>query len=63
MLVLLNKRDLNQAQSIEKLVADLEFVPICQETGRQYFVQPTIATTGEGLHEGVRWLCDHMSEL
>ena len=61
--MLMNKRDLNEAQSIEKLVADLEFVPICQETGRKYYIQPTIATTGEGLHEGMNWLCDHMSEL
>ncbi|DBA02055.1 TPA: hypothetical protein N0F65_000302 [Lagenidium giganteum] len=63
LLVFLNKRDLSVAMSIDQLTTALDFEPTCKETGRKYCIQPAIATTGEGLHEGITWLCENMEEL
>lgn len=63
LLVFLNKRDLPGALSLEELATALDFEQSCKDSERKYSVQPTIATTGEGLHEGISWLCENMAGL
>ena len=59
--MLLNKQDLDSSRSIDSLVDELDFKGLCTE--REYHVEATVATTGEGLKEGIQWLCDNMDEL
>ncbi|TMW69401.1 hypothetical protein Poli38472_001557 [Pythium oligandrum] len=61
LLVFLNKRDLPDVMSVETLIATLGLEETCQQ--RKYHIQPAIATTGDGLHEGMTWLCENMTEL
>jgi len=64
LLVLLNKKDLlEEGNSVENIISALDFQQQCDEKGRKFHVQPTVATTGEGLNEGFTWLCQHMAEL
>lgn len=63
MLLLYNKQDLKQALSIQELTILLQVSLACKETSRPFHVQGTIATTGEGLQEGLAWLCDTMDTL
>uniref|UniRef100_K3X7H7 ADP-ribosylation factor n=1 Tax=Globisporangium ultimum (strain ATCC 200006 / CBS 805.95 / DAOM BR144) TaxID=431595 RepID=K3X7H7_GLOUD len=63
LLIFLNKRDLPGALTIEELTTALDFEEGCKQSNRKYNVQPTIATTGEGLHAGITWLCENMAEL
>jgi hypothetical protein len=63
LLLYLNKRDLPDALAIANLTETLGFIESCQKDNRKYHVQPTIATTGEGLHEGIEWLCENMIQL
>merc|ERR1712072_871371 len=56
LLVFANKQDLPNAMSTSE-VADklaLHSAPACR--GRQWFIQSTCATTGDGLYEGLDWL-------
>ncbi|OQS01734.1 ADP-ribosylation factor family [Achlya hypogyna] len=62
LLLILNKRDLMVADEAD-LVARLDFTAICDEQGRKCHVQPTVATTGDGLTEGFQWLCQTMEPL
>ncbi|CAK4651131.1 hypothetical protein LEN26_016860 [Aphanomyces euteiches] len=59
LLILLNKQDLAVGQ--RDVVSQLDLTEICQ--ARKYKIQPTVATTGEGLEEGFAWLCDNMTPL
>lgn len=59
----LNKRDLPDALPESELEEALGVAASCEASGRKFFVQPAIATTGDGLQEGVAWLCDNMAEL
>ena len=61
LLVLLNKQDLDEAASLEELEQRLEVKSRC--VNRRFHVQPTIATTGKGLNEGLHWLCANMDEI
>ncbi|KAJ0396789.1 hypothetical protein P43SY_007685 [Pythium insidiosum] len=63
LLVFLNKRDLPDALSVEQLVSALEIDKHCGASARKFSVQPAVATTGEGLREGMTWLCENMTEL
>lgn len=63
LLIFFNKRDLPDALTVEELTAALDFEASCRETNRKFAVQPTIATTGDGLHAGISWLCENMAEL
>ncbi len=62
-MVYLNKRDLTGALSVAELTEALGFTKSCTKDNRKYHVQSTIATTGEGLHTGIEWLCENMPEL
>ncbi len=54
LLVLANKVDLAHAICPSNLAAELQ---LSQITNRDWFVQPTVATEGHGLYEGLDWLC------
>ncbi|OQS05872.1 ADP-ribosylation factor family [Thraustotheca clavata] len=62
LLVILNKRDLVDG-SVEQVVQELDFNALCQEQKRPFHIQPTVATTGDGLKEGFAWLCATMEPL
>ncbi|RLN96807.1 hypothetical protein BBJ28_00027150 [Nothophytophthora sp. Chile5] len=63
LLIILNKRDLPDAHSVEELTTALDFEESCKQSKRPVRVQPTVATTGEGLNEGMTWLCENMTQL
>mmetsp|Transcript_43283 Transcript_43283/g.114024 ORF Transcript_43283/g.114024 Transcript_43283/m.114024 type:complete len:179 (-) Transcript_43283:106-642(-) len=53
LLVLANKQDLRSASSKEEVTEKLRLDTL---TDRQWYIQPTCATTGDGLYEGMAWL-------
>mmetsp|Transcript_69368 Transcript_69368/g.129572 ORF Transcript_69368/g.129572 Transcript_69368/m.129572 type:complete len:153 (+) Transcript_69368:110-568(+) len=53
LLVYANKQDLPNALTKDEVTEKLGLRELC---GWQYFVQPAVATTGEGLFEGLDWL-------
>lgn len=52
-LVLANKQDMPNAMSVHEITQKLG---LHEQRARQWHVQPTCATTGEGLYEGLSWL-------
>jgi small GTP-binding protein len=54
LLVYANKQDLPGALSAEELAKRLRLEELCQ---RPWCVQASCASTGEGLHAGLDWLC------
>jgi len=52
-LVFANKQDLPNAYSAAELT---EKLGLTQMQGRQWYIQCTCATTGDGLYEGLDWL-------
>ncbi|XP_043569819.1 ADP-ribosylation factor 4-like [Chiloscyllium plagiosum] len=56
LLIFANKQDLPNAMSTEDLRAKLE--PLA--TSRTLHIQPTCATSGLGLYEGLDWLCQKL---
>eukprot|EP00755_Sulcionema_specki_P021545 Sspe_Gene.74429::Locus_46152_Transcript_1_1_Confidence_1.000_Length_604::g.74429::m.74429/K07937/ARF1; ADP-ribosylation factor 1 len=59
-LVLANKQDLPNALSASALTEQLDLHGI-QAKGFNVFVQPSTATTGEGIFEGLDWLANALS--
>ena len=57
-LVMANKQDLNGAMSPNEIT---EKLGLSQLKGRQWLVQGTSATTGQGLNEGMDWLVGALS--
>lgn len=53
LLVLANKQDLPKAMKVGEIAQSLG---LHNMRNRQWFVQPTCATTGDGLYEGLSWL-------
>lgn len=58
-LILANKADQAGAVTNDVLAKALE-LEVLEETKRPFHVQRTVATTGEGLKEGVLWLAKNM---
>ncbi|XP_060698768.1 ADP-ribosylation factor 5-like [Hemiscyllium ocellatum] len=56
LLIFANKQDLPNAMTTEDLRAKLE--PLA--TSRTLHIQPTCATSGHGLYEGLDWLCQKL---
>lgn len=52
-LVLANKQDLPHSMSASEIMEKLELPKL---RGRQWHVQPCVATSGDGLYEGLDWL-------
>jgi len=55
-LIYANKQDLPNAMSEEEIVEKMGLEHMMR--GRQWQIFPCVATTGEGLHEGLDWLSD-----
>mmetsp|Transcript_15039 Transcript_15039/g.17908 ORF Transcript_15039/g.17908 Transcript_15039/m.17908 type:complete len:181 (+) Transcript_15039:79-621(+) len=58
LLVLANKQDLPNAMSAAEIMEKLR---LNEMKNRQYYVQPCVATSGEGLHESLDWLANNLS--
>ena len=54
-LIYANKQDLPNAVTVSELVEKMD---LNKMTTRKWFVQPCCAKTGDGLYEGLEWLCD-----
>ncbi|KAJ8552414.1 hypothetical protein ON010_g10130 [Phytophthora cinnamomi] len=63
LLIILNKRDLPDARDVQVLTDALGFQESCSQSNRHVKVQPAVATTGEGLNDGISWLCENMTAL
>lgn len=60
LLIYANKQDLPNALSTKEVISQLELTNI---KGRQWSVQPTIATEGKGLTEGLDWMANSLLKL
>ena len=58
LLVFANKKDLPNAMNTVELTEKLGLHAL---RSRQWFIQRTCATTGEGLYEGLDWLSNNIS--
>lgn len=59
-LILANKADQQNSVSNEVLARALDLA-LLDESKRKYTVQRTVATTGDGLKEGMQWLAKNMT--
>ena len=59
LLVFCNKQDLPNAMSVNDVTTKLG---LHQIRNRQWFIQATCATRGEGLYEGLDWLTDTLNK-
>jgi small GTP-binding protein len=59
LLVIANKQDLPNAMSVNEVSQRLELNKV---TNRKWFVQGACATTGDGLFEGLDWLCSALKK-
>jgi len=59
LLVLANKQDLPNAMSVNEVTSRLG---LNQIRNRQWYIQATCATTGDGLYEGLDWLSDTLKQ-
>lgn len=57
LLVLANKQDLPGAMSVQEIISKLNLTEL---TTRKWFVQSTVASSGEGLYEGLDWLAKNL---
>ncbi|KPM10578.1 ADP-ribosylation factor-like protein [Sarcoptes scabiei] len=60
LLVFANKQDLPNAMNTSELKDRLG---LSQMRNRHWFIQATCATQGDGLYEGLDWLCTEVSKL
>lgn len=60
-LVLANKQDLRGAMGAEEVAKIMDVAEICGS--RPFSVMPCVGTTGEGLTEGIEFLCKNMKKL
>merc|ERR1712093_12867 len=58
-LVLANKSDLPRSMTAAEVADGLGL----HKLRRQWFIQSTCATNGDGIYEGMNWLCDTVSEM
>ena len=56
LLVFANKMDIPHALSASQLASKLDLDGMCRPSGRQWYIQSSCATSGEGLYEGLDWL-------
>jgi len=60
LLVFANKQDLPKAANIGDLADKLQLANIKH---RPWYIQASCATTGDGLYEGLDWLCDQIIHI
>lgn len=58
-LVLANKQDLPHAMTVAEITDKLNLHEI---RSRRWFIQATCASTGDGLYEGLDWLCGELKK-
>merc|ERR1712154_251722 len=58
-LVFANKQDLPNAMSVNEVT---EKLGLNQPRNRQWYIQSTCATTGDGLYEGLDWLSNTLNK-
>lgn len=58
-LILANKKDLSKVDIDKEVIEVLELEKIAKH---RWFVQPTCASTGEGLYEGLDWLSEALAD-
>ena len=59
-LVLANKADLPNSMKPDEMAQKLG---LQQLKGRQWYIQSTCATSGEGIYEGMNWLCETVAKM
>eukprot|EP00494_Astrolonche_serrata_P024345 UN24603 len=59
LLVMANKQDLPNAMSVAEVTTKLGLASV---RNRQWYIQATCATTGDGLYEGLDWLSDTLKK-
>ncbi len=59
LLIFANKQDLPNAMSVNEITERLQ---LNQMRHRQWYIQATCATTGDGLYEGLDWLSQTLSK-
>eukprot|EP00494_Astrolonche_serrata_P026497 UN26759 len=59
LLVMANKQDLPGAMDVQVLTERLELKNL---KNRQWYIQATCATTGDGLYEGLDWLTNALKQ-
>jgi len=59
LLVYANKQDLPNAMSVNEVT---ERLGLNQLRNRQWYIQSTCATTGDGLYEGLDWLSNTLNK-
>ena len=60
LLVLANKQDLPKAMTVQQITNKLGLGQLNRKT--QWYIQSTVATTGDGLYEGLDWLSQTLSK-
>jgi len=60
LLVFANKQDLPNAFNVQEIT---EKLGLNQIRNRQWYIQATCATTGDGLYEGLDWLSDTLKNM
>jgi len=60
LLVFANKQDLPNAMSVNEVTQKLGLNAV---RNRQWYIQATCATTGDGLYEGLDWLSDTLKKM
>ena len=59
LLVFANKQDLPGAQDVDTLSKKLG---LTQCRSRQWYIQQSVATSGEGIYEGIDWMCNTLKK-
>lgn len=59
LLILANKQDLPKAATTSQISEELGLHSM---RDRSWFIQATCGTTGDGLHDGLEWLCENIKK-
>ena len=63
LLVYANKQDLPGAQSPTQLAKALKLEQVAAKQHREWYIQPAVATRGDGLYEGLEWLVGSLKQV
>jgi small GTP-binding protein len=63
LLVVANKQDLEGAMSIQEIISVLDLDEPEKLGNRSWHIQPTVATTGQGVEEAIKWIVMELDKL
>ena len=63
LLIVANKQDLPAALSIQEIIERFNLDNLEKMGKRSWHIQPTIATTGEGVEEAIQWVAIELDKL